>query len=228
LPLIPDLIDKLHGARYFTKLDVWWGYDNIRIKEGNEYKAAFKTSLELYEPLVRTFRLCNAPTTFQTFMNNIFKDLIDTGQVIIYLDDILIFTRTMMQLDKLMRQVLEHLEHYDLFLKLEKCFFDHMSIEYLGVIITEGQVKMDLAKIDSIVNWPTPKTLKNVQAFLGLCNFYQHFIKDFSAIAHPLSELTCKDTPFFWGDTQEQAFCTLITTFMTVPILALPNYNKPF
>ena len=105
-------------------------------------------------------------------MNNIFEDLIDTGQVVIYLNDILIFMHTMVQLDKLTRQVLEHLEHYDLFLKPEKCFFDHMSIEYLGIIITEGQVKMDPAKIDGIVNWPTSKMLKNIQAFLGFCNFY--------------------------------------------------------
>jgi Reverse transcriptase (RNA-dependent DNA polymerase) len=132
-----------------------------------------------------TFGLCNAPTTFQTFMNNIFKDLIDTGQVVIYLDDILVFTHTTTQLDKLTRQVLEHLECYDLFLKPEKCFFDHTSIEYLGVIITEGQVKMDPAKIDGITNWPTLKTLKNMQAFLGFCNFYRRFIKDFSAVAHP-------------------------------------------
>ena len=228
LPLIPDLIDKLRGARYFTKLDVRWGYNNIRIKEGDEYKAAFKTSLGLYEPLVMTFGPCNAPATFQTFMNNIFEDLIDTGQVVIYLDDILVFTHTTTQLDKLTHQVLERLERYDLFLKPEKCFFDHTSIEYLGVIITEGQVKMDPAKIDGITNWPTPKTLKNVQAFLGFCNFYCRFIKDFSAVAHPLSELTRKDTPFFWGDAQERAFRTLITAFTTAPVLALPDHDKPF
>ena len=99
LPLIPDLVDKLQGARYFTKLDVRWGYNNIWIKEGNEYKAAFKTVLGLYEPLVMTFRLCNAPTTFQTFMNQISEDLLDTGQVVIYLNDILIFTHTIDQLD---------------------------------------------------------------------------------------------------------------------------------
>jgi Reverse transcriptase (RNA-dependent DNA polymerase) len=125
LPLIPDLIDKLRGALYFTKLDVLWGYNNICIKEGDEYKAAFKTSLRLYEPLVMTFGLCNAPARFQTFMNNIFKDLIGTGQVVIYLDDILIFTHTTAQLDKLTHQVLECLECYNLFLKPEKCFFDH-------------------------------------------------------------------------------------------------------
>jgi Reverse transcriptase (RNA-dependent DNA polymerase) len=89
LPLIPNLIDKLHGTQYFTKLDVQWGYNNIHIKDGDKYKATFKTSLGLYKPLVMTFGLCNAPATFQTFMNNIFKDLINTGQVVIDLDNIL-------------------------------------------------------------------------------------------------------------------------------------------
>ena len=166
LPLIPDLIDKLQGAQYFTKLDVWWGYNNIRIKEGDKHKAAFKTALGLYEPLVMTFGLCNAPATFQTFMNNIFEDLLDTGQVVIYLDDILIFMHAIDQLDRLTRKVLERLERHDLFLKPKKCFFDQKHIEYLGVIISEGQVKMDQAKVHGIVNWPTPRTLKNVQAFL--------------------------------------------------------------
>ena len=196
LPLIPDLVDKLQGARYFTKLDVRWGYNNIQIKEGNEYKAAFKTALSLYEPLVMTFGLCNAPVTFQTFMNQIFEDLLDMGQVIIYLDDILIFMHTIDQLDRLTCKVLERLEHHDLFLKPKKCFFDQKSIEYLGVIISEGQVKMDQAKVHGILHWPTPKMLKNVQAFLGFCNFYHHFVQDFSTIAHPLSQLTKKDTPF--------------------------------
>ena len=144
-----------------------WGYNNIWIKEGDKYKAAFKTVLSLYEPLVMTFGLCNAPATFQTFMNQIFEDLLDTGQVVIYLDDILIFTHTIDQLDRLMCKVLECLECHDLFLKPEKCFFDQKSIEYLGVIISEGQVKMDQAKVHGILNWPTPKMLKNVQAFLG-------------------------------------------------------------
>ena len=228
LPLIPDLIDKLQGARIFTKLDVRWGYNNIRIKEGDEHKAAFKTALGLYEPLVMTFGLCNAPATFQTFMNHIFEDLLDTGQVVIYLDDILIFTHTIDQMDRLTRKVLERLQRHDLFLKPEKCFFDQRSIEYLGVIISEGRVKMDQAKVHGITNWPTPKTLKNVQAFLGFCNFYRRFVQDFSALTHPLSQLTKKDTPFTWGDAQEKVFRTLITAFTIAPVLALPDHTKPF
>jgi hypothetical protein len=172
LPLIPELIDKLGSTRYFTKLDIRWGYNNIHIKEGNEYKAAFKTPLGLFEPTVMTFGLCNAPATFQTFMNNIFEDMIDEGHVVVYLDDILIFAEDTTTLDKITHDVLSRLEKHDLFLKPKKCVFAQTSIEYLGIVITEGQVKIDLAKVAGIANWPTPKTVKNIQAFLGFCNFY--------------------------------------------------------
>jgi hypothetical protein len=123
LPLIPELINKLGSAWYFTKLDIHWGYNNIHIKEGDEYKAAFKTPLGLFEPTVMTFGLCNAPATFQTFMNNIFEDMIDKGHVVVYLDDILIFAEDTATLDKLTHDVLSRLEKHDLFLKPEKCVF---------------------------------------------------------------------------------------------------------
>jgi hypothetical protein len=123
IPLIPDLIDKLRGARYFTKLDVRWGYNNICIREGDKYKAAFKTALGLFEPLVMTFGLCNAPATFQTFMNNLFSDLIDDGHVIVYLDDILIFQDSPKTLQDLTHDVLRRLQLNDLYLKPEKCSF---------------------------------------------------------------------------------------------------------
>ena len=228
LPLIPELIDKLQGARYFTKLDVRWGYNNIRIKQGDEWKAAFKTSLGLFEPLVMTFGLCNAPATFQSFMNKIFEDLIDDGHVVVYLDDILIFHSSLDQLDKLTHEILRRLEAYDLFLKPEKCSFAKTAIEYLGVIVTEGQVKMDPAKVTGILDWPVPKSLKNVQAFLGFCNFYRRFIKDYSAVARPLFDLTLKDTKFHWDEPQQTAFNTLITAFTTAPVLALPDHSRPF
>jgi hypothetical protein len=176
LPLIPELIDKLCGARYFTKLDICWGYNNIHIKEGDEYKAAFKTPLGLFKPTVMTFWLCNTPATFETFMNKIFKDMIEDGHVIVYLDDILIFSDDLDHLEHLTREVLSHLEQYGLYLKPEKCIFMQTSIEYLGIIITDGQVRMDPAKLAGITGWLTPQTVKQVQALLGFCNFYRQFI----------------------------------------------------
>src|SRR6201999_1871356 len=124
IPLIPELINKLLGARFFTKLDVRWGYNNIRIREGDEWKTAFKTPLGLYESLVMTFGLCNAPATFQTFMDTQFADLIATGHVIIYLDDILIFATTMNELTRYTHQVLQRLQDLDLYLRPAKCSFN--------------------------------------------------------------------------------------------------------
>ena len=152
LPLIPELIDKLRKVCYYTKFNVCWGYNNVRIKEGNEWKAAFKTPLGLFEPTVMTFDLCNTPATFQTFMNNIFEDMIDAGQVIVYLDDILKFSEDLMTLNDLSSKVLKHLEKFDLYLKPEKCSFAQTSIEYLGIIISEGQIRMDPAKVKGITD----------------------------------------------------------------------------
>ena len=228
LPLIPELIDKLHSAWYFAKLDICWGYNNICIKEGNEYKAAFKTHLGLFEPTVMTFGLCNTPAMFQTFMNNIFEDMVDDGHVVVYLDDILIFSEDPALLDRLAHEVLTHLEKYDLYLKLEKCVFAQTSIEYLGIVITDGHVMMDPAKVAGVTHWPTPRTVKQVQVFLRFCNFYQCFIKDFSGIARPLFNLTAKNVPFQWTSPQESAFRTLILAFTSAPVLALPNHTKPF
>ena len=116
IPLIPELIDKLLGARFFTKLDVWWGYNNICIREGDEWKTAFKTPMGLYESLVMNFGLCNAPATFQTFMDEQFRDLIATGHIVVYLDNILIFADNEAELERLMHRVLQRLLDLDLFL----------------------------------------------------------------------------------------------------------------
>jgi hypothetical protein len=143
LPLISELVNKLHGAKYFTKLDIRWGYNNVRIKEGDEWKAAFRMNRGLYEPLVMFFRLTNSPATFQTMMNDILRDLINEGKVIVYLDDILIFTEDLEEHQRLVRRVLQVLQENRLYLKLEKCDFEKTEIEYLGVIISYNSMKMD-------------------------------------------------------------------------------------
>ena len=228
LPLISDLLDKLRGARYFTKFDLRSGYNNIRIKDGDEWKAAFKTSFGLFEPLVMMFGLCNAPATFQTFMNTLFQDLIDQGHVVIYLDDILLFHESQTKLTTLTHEVLRRLQDNHLFLKPEKCSFAKTSIKYLGFIITEGFIGMDPAKVSAVQQYPVPSKVKEVQAFLGFCNFYRRFVKDYSTIARPLFNLTKKDTPFVWGPSQQSAFDTLLHAFTLAPVLALPDHDKPF
>jgi len=175
-----------------------------------------------------TFGLCNTPATFQSFMNDIFTDLIDKGHLIVYLDDILLFHTTLTDLHALTHKVLQRLEKYDLYLKPEKCSFDQTSIEYLGAVISEGNVCMDLNKVQGILKWPRPKTVKQIQSFLGFCNFYRHFIHDYSKIAHPLFQLTKVNTLFNWTSSQQNAFTTLIHAFSTTPVLLLPDQSRPF
>jgi len=194
--LIPELIDKLLGARFFTKLDVCWGYNNIRIREGDEYKTAFKTPLSLFKSCIMTFGLCNAPATFQTFMDTQFANFLATGKVVIYLDDILIMAQTLVELVKLTHRILQCLLDLDLYLWPKKYSFNQTSMEYLGLIISKGELCMDPVKLTAVTNWPTLKSMKEVQKFLGFCNFYRCFVKNYSGLAWPLFNLTKKDVPF--------------------------------
>lgn len=204
LPLIQELIDKTQNAKFFTKLDVRWGYNNIRIKEGDEWKAAFRTNRGLYEPTVMTFGLCNAPSTFQRFMNEIFAELLDEGHVVVYLDDILIFAETREHHDTLLRRVLQILRTHKLFLREEKCSFAQPTLTYLGSIIGEGKIRMDPKKVEAVKAWPVPTTLRQLQSFLGFCNYYRRFIRNFSKIARPLHDITGK-AEWKWDDAQQMA-----------------------
>jgi hypothetical protein len=192
IPLISEIVDKLKTAKYFTKFDVRKGYNNVRIRDGNQWKAAFKCSKGLFEPMVMFFGLCNSPATCQTMMNTIFRDLIDKGLVIVYLDNILIFTDSMEEQRRIVKEVLRILKKHGLYLKPEKCEFEKERVEYLGLIIRHGHTEMDPVKVAGIMDWPTPKKVKEVQAFLGFCNFYRHFEEKFLHIARPLFELTKK------------------------------------
>jgi hypothetical protein len=172
LPLIDDLIHRLKDARYFTKLDVRWGYNNVHIHEGDEWKAVFRTNRGLFEPLVMYFGLTNSPAMFQTMMNEIFQDLITEGIVPVYLDDILIFTNSLEEHHQITRLVLDRMHEHKLYLQPEKCEFEQTRIEYLGVIISHNKVEMDPVKIAGVADWPTPSNKKEVQSFVGFVNFY--------------------------------------------------------
>ena len=172
LPLISELLDKLKGAKLFTKFDVRWGYNNIRIKKGDEWKAAFKTNKGLFEPTVMFFGMCNSPATFQAMMDSIFKDLIAEGLIIVYMDDILIFAKDKQQLDKITRKVLQRLQENDLYLKPEKCSFEKTKIDYLGMIIEEGKISMDPTKqrnprLASSKNSQTSPIILRIRQFLS-------------------------------------------------------------
>lgn len=228
LPLISELVNKLRKAKIFTKLDVRWGYNNVRIKEGDEWKAAFRTNRGLYEPLVMFFGLTNSPATFQTMMNDIFKELIDEGVVVVYLDDILIFTATLEEHQEVVKRVLKVMRDNKLYLKPEKCSFEQDKVEYLGLIISANKIEMDPVKVEGVSQWPTPTNVKEVQSFLGFVNFYRRFIQDFANIAKPLHNLTKKDLPWMWSKNEQEAFNHLKQRVTTSPILIFPDDNKPF
>jgi hypothetical protein len=234
LPLIAQLISDLSGAWIFSKVDVQQGYNNVRIKKGDEWKAAFKTKFGHWEPLVMFFGLTNSPSTFQEMMNVIYKEVIEKharrGTIIrIYMDDIAIATTGTLQdhIDAV-RDVLRVAEQHDLYFKLSKCTFHASSIDYLGVIIEKGMTRMDPVKIAGIKNWPIPTKVKDVRSFLGFCNFYRTFIRGFAHLARPLNELTRKDAEWSWESRHQKAFEELKHRVTTEPILAHPILTDPF
>jgi hypothetical protein len=227
LPLIDDLIHRLRGARYFTKLDVRWGYNNVHIKEGNEWKVAFHMNRGLFEPLVMYFSLTNSSTTFQMMMNEIFHNLILQGVVIVYLDNILIFTDTLEEHRRISRIVMERLREHKLYLQHDKCEFEKTCIEYLGVIISHNCVEMNPIKITGVVEWPVPTSKKEVQSFVGFTNFYRRFISNFSHHARALFDLTKKDVRFMWGNCKQDTFDRLKELITSAPVLALLDNECP-
>jgi len=190
----------------FTKLDLRWEYNNIRIKEGDEWKAAFTTHIGTYEPTVIYFGLTNSPATFQMMMNDLFRDLINQGDMATFIDDILVATDTEEGHDELVEEVLKRLKENDLFVKPEKCKWKVREVEFLGVVIGPKGVEM--------------------QKFLGLANYYRRFIKDFARIAAPLHVLVRKEQKWKWEGKQEEAFERLKAVFTTEPILAIPDINR--
>src|SRR5690606_33341492 len=223
LPLMDELRDRLHGSVYKTKLDLKNGYHLIRIKEGDEWKTAFRTRYGHYEYTVMPFGLVNAPATFQNMINSILRELLDEG-VIAYLDDILIYSRTMEEHIKLVREVLKRLYKAGLAINPKKSVFHAKEVEFLGYIIGTDGVKMSPKKVETILQWRPPQSVKDVQSFMGFANFYRRFIKNFSGIAKPITNLTKdaddKSKPFVWTLEADKAFEHLKRIFTTAPILA--------
>lgn len=193
--LASDIINHLTKAKIFTKFDVRWGYNNIWIKEADQWKAAFITNCGLFESRIIYFGLTNSPTTFQMLMNMIFADLITGEKVAVYTDNILIYSADKATYQEITHKVLQRLKEYDMYLKLEKCKFNCNCIKYLGMIIEPGHVSMDHGKTAAVANWPKPCNLWDIRGFLGFVNFYHQFIKNFSAKVCLLNDLTKKDTP---------------------------------
>ena len=233
LPLILELITQVKDASIFSKFDIHWGYNNIRIKEGDQHKVAFKTKYGLYEPNVMFFGLTNSLATFQAMMDHILqpwaeKWALEDVKGSWYMDDILVASRNKKKHQQATHKLLDILEANNLFLKPEKCVWEQPRMDYLGLILEEGVMCMDPAKIAGIATWPTPTSVKQVRSFLGFCNFYQLFIYQFSHIARPLNELTRKDTPWIWEGRQQEAFETLRKRITSEPVLKQLQLDQQF
>ena len=197
------------------------------MKEGDEWKTAFKTKFGLYEWLVMPFGLTNAPSTFMRLMNHVLRDFIGRF-VVVYFDDILIYSRTESEHCDHLRQVLQVLRDAKLYANLEKCTFAKDKVIFLGYVVSKHGVEVDSSKIEAIQDWPTPMNVSQVRSFHGLAGFYRRFVKDFSTIAAPLNELTKKGVPFVWGTAQDHAFDELKRLLTSAPLLALPDFSKQF
>jgi hypothetical protein len=235
--LIPQTIDQLAGCTLFTKFDIRWGYNNIWIKKGDEWKAAFLTPEGLFKLLVMFFGLTNLPATFQMMMNSIFWVEVAQGWLLVYMDDIAIHTQLLPKETevkqtewhkRVIHQVLDKLETNDLYLKPKKCEFLKREIDYLGVIVGNNALKMDPKKLQGVADWKTPQTPTDIQKFLGFTGYYRFFIPNYSKIARPLLELTKKATPQHWGKKQAAAFNEQKDRMYVALVLMQPNFEHKF
>ena len=218
----------MQKAKYYTELDLQGGYHNLRMKEGHEYKAALQMNRGLFKPLILLEGLMNGPAVFQAMMDDIFRDKISEGILVIYIDNIWILDNDIERLRTETREVLQRLRQHGIACKPEKCKFEQTRIECLGTIIEGGKASMDPIKVEGVQNWPIPHTVKDVQSFLGFANFYRRFIKSFSEIARPLHELMRKGEQWNWNEERQQAFDALKGAFTKGPILIAPDTAKPF
>ena len=227
LPLIPVLLDQVRRSTIFSKLDLRGAYHLVRVKAGDEWKTAFRTKFGLFEYLVMPFGLCNAPAAFQFFINEVLQEFLDICAVV-YIDDILIFSANLEEHIGHVKAVLGKLREHHLFAKLEKCIFHTTTVEFLGFFITPEGIKMDQKKVEAILNWPPPSTVKEVQSFLGFANFYRRFIQGFSEVVSPITRLLKKGVRFAWSEEADRAFSSLKGRFTSAPILQHPDTSQPF
>jgi len=216
------------NKKLFTKMDLRWGYNNVCIKEGDEWKAAFTTHVGSFEPVVMFFGMTNLPVTFQGMMNEIMRDLINEGKVAVFVDDVLVGTDSEKGHDEIVVEVLKWLEEDDLYVKPEKCSWKTSKVNFLGVVMGQRKIEMEEEKMKGVLNWPVPKTVRDVRKFLGLANYYRRFIKNFAALAKPLNMLTRKDEKWKWEEAQQKAFEQLKEIFTTRLLLVAPDLDKEF
>jgi hypothetical protein len=218
LPRIDELFDQIAGATIFSRLDLMSGYHQLLIDPQDTHKTAFRTRYGLYEFKVLPFGLTNAPATFMRLMNDVFRPLLDVC-VLVYLDDILVYSKTKAEHEEHVAAVLQLLRDNKLFAKLAKCEFFRLSLGFLGHILSREGIRPDPAKIQAIQDWPVPKNTTDVRSFHGLASYYRKFIRGFSAIAAPLTALTGSRSAFAWSAATQSAFEALKLALTTPPVL---------
>jgi hypothetical protein len=223
--VIEELLDELHGASWFSCLDLTAGYHQIRLKPGEEPKTAFQTHSSQYEFCVMAFCLTRAPATFLKAMNITLGPLLRKC-VLVFFDDLLIFSRTLEEHIEHVRLVLQLLQRDKWQVKLSKCVFAQRQLRYLGHIISEQGVATDPEKVQAVLNWPAPTSVKELHSFLGLAGYYRRFVRHFGIISRSLTDLLKKGAMFVWTEVQEQSFSAL--KHALTPVLALPDFSKPF
>jgi hypothetical protein len=227
LPRIDDLFDQLKDAKIFSKIDLRSGYHQVRIKDEDINKTAFRTRYGHYEFTVVPFGLSNAPVVFMSLMNGVFRDYLDKF-VIVFLDDILVYSRTEEEHEQHLRMVLQVLREHQLYAKLSKCSFYQERIHYLGHIISKDGIAVDPEKIEAIREWSAPRNVMEVRSFMGLAGYYRRFIAGFSKIAHPITSLQRKGKQFHWTEGCEESFQRLKQLLTSAPILRIADPNADF
>ncbi|XP_048607727.1 uncharacterized protein LOC111211085 isoform X2 [Brassica napus] len=227
LPRIDELLDQLQGASWFSKIDLASGYHQIAIAEGDVRKTAFRTRYGHYEFVVMPFGLTNAPATFMKLMNDVFREHLDKC-VIVFIDDILVYSRSRGEHAEHLRIVLGKLREHQLFAKLSKCSFWQKKIGFLGHVVSEAGVAVDQEKISAISEWPTPKNVTEIRSFLGLAGYYRKYVNNFASIAKPMTRLTGKDTEFDWTEECSGSFTELKRQLTHAPVLVLPRPGIPY
>lgn len=227
IPVMDDIFHELSAAKWFTKLDLRAGFHQILLQPGEEHKTAFSTHEGHFEFRVLAFGLTGAPATFQGAMNATLKPLLRQC-VMVFFDDILIYSPSFDQHLIHIRSVLDLLKQDDWRIKLSKCSFAQQQLSYLGHVISSDGISTDPAKIDAIVTWPLPSNTKELRSFLGLAGYYRKFVRHFGVISKPLTNLLRKNSLFIWTTEHDTAFSTLKSALQSAPVLSLPDFTKPF